>query len=242
MNSLLIMISFFTRIPIKLRKFDFDDFKKGIKFLPLIGLFIGILLYYLSYVIHSFDKPIISLIILIFYLWITGGLHIDGLADTSDGVFSGKDSDGILEIMKDSSIGTFGAISIVLYLNSTLLLLCYIDFKYLIILPVIGRCCGLFCASISNYSRKDGFGKVFIESSGQLEVVVSIVFPFIISLLIFPYIEVFISIFITFILSFIIRNRIVKKINGLTGDNIGFIIEVTQLVFLISIYILKKVM
>jgi adenosylcobinamide-GDP ribazoletransferase len=113
MRSLSMMIAFFTRIPMKYgHEFDEDDYCIGIMFLPVVGLIISLGLFSLKYALFFASPYVSGLIMLIFYIWITGGLHIDGLADTFDGIFSGRDRERMFEIMKDSRVGSFGAVSI----------------------------------------------------------------------------------------------------------------------------------
>lgn len=55
---------------------------------------------------------VLAILVLMIYLMITGGLHLDGLADVSDGLFSCRDKERMFEIMKDSRIGAFGVIAL----------------------------------------------------------------------------------------------------------------------------------
>ncbi|MBG0765056.1 MAG: adenosylcobinamide-GDP ribazoletransferase [Tissierellales bacterium] len=90
-KSILLMITFFTRIPIKLQsEFDDNDYKLGIILLPIIGIVIGIGLLILKIFTFISSTYVLGLILTLFYLWISGGLHLDGLGDTLDGLFSGR--------------------------------------------------------------------------------------------------------------------------------------------------------
>ena len=79
MKSILLMITFFTRIPVTYNyEYNEEDFIRGIKFLPLIGLIVGAIMYvpvFFQYVIHG---PIIALLTWVIYIGITGGFYIDG--------------------------------------------------------------------------------------------------------------------------------------------------------------------
>lgn len=241
MKSLLLMITFLTRIPIKYN-YDFErkDFIKGIKFLPIVGLIIGMFLYLISLINNYIDKPVSVLIILLSYLWITGALHIDGLADTVDGIFSNRSKDRILEIMKDSRIGAFGVISIIILFISNIIILYYLDLKYLIILPVVGRSCALIASSTSIYAREDGLGKDIVDNSGNLEGFIGFIFPIILGILLYDY-KIILALILTYIITIAITKYISKIIDGMTGDTIGFTIEFTQIAFLIIAYIINKV-
>ena len=79
-----------------------------------MGLIIGLILAILYGVLSPFIPIMpLMLIIVVAEFLITGGLHADGLMDTSDGLFSGRERERKLEIMKDSRIGSFGVVAFV---------------------------------------------------------------------------------------------------------------------------------
>ncbi|WP_202709934.1 adenosylcobinamide-GDP ribazoletransferase [Sporosalibacterium faouarense] len=239
MRSLLLMIVFFTRIPIKY-KWDYrdKDLKKGIALFPMIGLIIGTIIWLPSLLKDYIDKPIIILISWLLYLWITGGLHIDGLADTFDGIFSNRSKERMLEIMKDSRIGTFGVLGIVFIVISNLVISNYIDYTILILVPIVGRFSAILAASISKYARKEtGMGTTFITSCGLKHVILGLLFTVICATLIDYKIAVITV--ITYIFVIIQTKYIENKIGGMTGDTVGYIIEISQTIFMVSIYFFR---
>ena len=114
MRSFFLILGFFTRLPVPKTSFTEERFKKGLKLMPLAGLVIGIILVLILLLLNALSVPILvrSAILVGAYIFITGGLHFDGLADTCDGVFSGRNREQSFEIMKDSRIGVFGMIGI----------------------------------------------------------------------------------------------------------------------------------
>lgn len=241
MRTFLLMLIFLTRIPIKSPyKYQEKDLRRGIVFMPLIGLIIGVLLWGLSFLSGSFDTIIISLLVWAVYIWITGALHLDGLADTVDGVFSSSDQGKMLEIMKDSRIGTFGVISIFLLLSFNIILTKELNFIYLLIVPVIGRSCALLACATGNPARTAGMGKNFIKNSGPREGIIAIFFPLLIALTI--NFKLIIAIVIVEVLTLYMISYFKRKLSGLTGDNLGFIIEISQTFFLFSIYLLRGIL
>ena len=241
MKSFLLMLTFLTRIPIKYPyEYKKEDLSRGISLLPLIGLIIGMILWGVAILTSRLDNMVTSLLVWSIYIWITGGLHIDGLADTVDGVFSNRDQERMLEIMKDSRIGTFGVISILMMLAFNIVLTNYIDYKLLVLVPVIGRSCALLISSVSKYARDEGMGKEFIESCGRKERIMSYIYPIIIGSII-DY-KLIIPIVITMIVALYLVKHINNKIGGITGDVIGFTIEITQTIFIFVAYILNGVL
>lgn len=116
MKRLLAAVAFLTRVPIG-RAFDAGDVGRASVFFPLVGAGIGALQYGLVELARPHAS---SLLIAVFAVassaWLTRGLHLDGLADFVDGLGGGRTPDDVLRIMKDSRIGAFGAIALVLVL------------------------------------------------------------------------------------------------------------------------------
>ncbi len=166
MKPFILMVTFLTRIPIKINfEMKDDDFRRGIWHIPVIGLLMGTFLYAISYFIGMYVSPLVnSLIILFLYITITGGLHIDGLADTADAVFSNRSREHMLEIMKDSRIGTFGVLGIGLYLLSMAVLLAEVP-EACFLFPLAGRSGALIACASNSYARQKGLGKAIIEGT-----------------------------------------------------------------------------
>jgi adenosylcobinamide-GDP ribazoletransferase len=123
-NEIVVAFQFLTRTPMPSIAFEADSLSRAIKFFPLVGLVVGsgaVLLQKL--LLFRMSRPLVSLIVLIYLVLITGCLHEDGLADAADGFGGGRTKDQILAIMKDSRIGSYGATALVLSLLARYLLL-----------------------------------------------------------------------------------------------------------------------
>jgi adenosylcobinamide-GDP ribazoletransferase len=238
MKGFILMLTFLTRIPIKYTfSFNSDDFVKGIKYMPFIGLLIGGCLFPVSYFGDNIVPSILSLLVIILYLIITGGLHLDGLADVSDGIFSYRDRDKIFEIMKDSRIGSFGVISLILYFISMVTIIGYSDPVTILLFPLVGRCFALLICSISEYAKESGMGKEFVEKTKYSYVIFGFVLLFSL-IIVFNKLLLIGAVFITGIIVLFVNNSIHKKLGGITGDVIGMTIEFSQVIFLLSAYLL----
>lgn len=241
-----LMIQFLTRIPIPLR-FDAtnEDYGKGLIFAPLVGLLIGAILYGVNLLFTPFMQLEARIAIVIAsYVLITGGLHIDGLGDTFDGVFSNRPRDKMLEIMRDSRIGTFGLLAIVLVLFLDFWLLRDVvnkGFIYAVIMfPMSGRIGSILSSSISSYARKgEGLGKSFIEYCGAREFITGIVFYIIPCILIGGTTGGIIAA-ITIASAISTTVYFTNKLGGATGDVLGAVCELNQLSFLLFINFLVK--
>ena len=127
-------------------------FKRIARFAPLIGIFIGFLQSLFWLLLRHFNWPNISaaLICIAISILITGGLHIDGLMDTADGLAAGPSKR--IEAMKDSRVGAIGVQSLVLILFLQIAAIVKLDFYATYVFPLAafwGRMSQIF--AIGNY-------------------------------------------------------------------------------------------
>ena len=84
---------------------DAEDFAASLSWFAVIGLALGFGVYGIGYCLNALTHERwpegAGLFALIFSVLVTRGIHLDGLADFADGIFSGRDKKGILQIMKD---------------------------------------------------------------------------------------------------------------------------------------------
>jgi len=108
---------FLTRIPMPSSVYEADSLSRAVKFFPLVGLVVGAGAAGVHWLlVPHLSRSLSALAVLIYFVLITGGLHEDGLADTADGFGGGWNRDRILEILKDSRIGSYGAVALMLSL------------------------------------------------------------------------------------------------------------------------------
>ena len=179
MNNFFVGLQFLTSLKIvKQTEWSLESFGKSVKYFPLIGAVLGIIMasfYFIAikylplvhiYLSHNF------LAILLFALSIilTGALHCDGFMDTADGVFSGRSKDRMLEIMKDSCVGSNAVVAF--FILSILKIALFMEIpsdKLLLALfaaPILSRFNMVIAITKFPYARPDGMGKAFAEYSG----------------------------------------------------------------------------
>ncbi len=236
MKSLLLMVSFFTRIPVHKIEYSEERYIRGIKYVPLIGLLTGGALYAASFAVSCLDRDVSAIILAAVYILLTGALHIDGMADTCDGLFSGRDRDRVLEIMRDSRNGTYGVISIAFHMVFYVVMFRYIPYEALIVMPVTGKSASIVSAYMANYVRNEGLGKVFAENCGRRELASAIIVPVIVSVFTAP--EFLIGAALALASSVGITAWLKKRIGGITGDTMGFVCESAQMVFVFTMYLI----
>lgn len=240
-----------TRIPIKADIGFDEEFHKSIVYFPLVGFVIGLISFFIgSLAIRIFDPFITSILIVAGEVILTGGLHIDGLGDSFDAIYSNRDKDRMLEIMKDSRLGTNSLLAILFLvlikiglLNSAI----NSNLMYLIIfMPMISRLGVIIMLYKTVTPRKVGMGNIFIGKATLGMFITAIVYTIVIIVAIskfiflstdFNIIILLLSIVVVMIFDYLFKNHIYKKIDGVTGDILGCTIELGELIFLLFSYI-----
>ncbi|MBI6873783.1 adenosylcobinamide-GDP ribazoletransferase [Clostridium aciditolerans] len=244
--NFLLMIQFLTRIPVNISlPCEKDNFRRASIFFPVIGLVVGGIqwvVYKLLVNIIPIDAVII--IILIVGVIVTGAIHIDGLGDTCDGFFAFKGSDRIIEIMKDSRIGTYACIAMVMDLLLKYTLFSFIVPKFsvaIIAVPMISRCSVLFLGFKGKTAKSTGTGNFFIGNVGIAQFIIGLVITLgVLALLMTPR-YIVILLIAALILSLIFNLFCEKRIGGLTGDTLGANNELVEILTLILISIMLKI-
>lgn len=237
MKMFILMTQLMTRIPLPLNiEVKNIELGKGNVYFPLIGVVIGGFLSLVTLIL----KPLLgrgfllSILVVASYIWVSGGLHLDGLSDTFDGLGSNRSKERILEIMKDSRVGVFG----VLVLMMTILLQIAsifelnFDWHWLLLMPMLGRYACVFCNTIARYARTDGMGKYFVENCGYQQFFFASFYtiPFTLYL---KGLQGFLTIVLILVFTLLFTRWVEHKIDGITGDVIGATIELNQLLVLL---------
>lgn len=128
MRRLLLAIGFLTRLPVPRVEAGPGDFAAAIRWYPLVGLVVGVLVAGAGWAGARVDPWVGALAALAVWVWVTGALHLDGLADLTDGLGAahGDLADGrgrLLAVMADPHLGSFGVVALVLQLLAKLVLL-----------------------------------------------------------------------------------------------------------------------
>ncbi len=242
MRKLLIAISFFTRIPIQLKDVTEDEFYKSMILIPFVGVFIGVILFIASFFLSFLHfAELQAIFLMIIYIWLTGGLHLDGFSDTIDGLFSARDQQKMMEIMKDSRLGAFGAIGLIL-----LILTNWIGFKIvlshypsaLLVIPVFGRTTAIMSTCFCHYAKGGGgLGRRFVEMTKPKHLIGYSVFLLIFATITLGLVGLLVT-GLSYIPALLLMVYLQKKIGGMTGDTIGMTIELNQTFFILILSIM----
>lgn len=247
MKKLILMLQFFTRIPInKAINIEENSFSEGIVYLPIVGLIIGLFNGGVFFVAdRCFTRTVALICALLGNIIITGALHIDGLADTCDGIYSSRSKDRMLEIMKDSRVGTNGVIAIIFILalrfgfaegikNMEII-------KIFIAIPVIARTTLVFLMYLSrNNGNGKGLGSLFVGKISRGRGSICILLGGGISAMIVGLLGPA-ALFVSCLFIILYREYIIKKLGVITGDILGAAVELIELLTLVFFFCAGRV-
>ncbi len=245
-------ISFLTRLPVP-QKFVFEaaDVGRSTVFFPLVGALIGLfqtgaLLVFGNAANGSVLKSVlIAVLLVVVNVFLTGALHLDGLADMADGFGGGREKERALEIMRDSLIGSYGATALILLLilkicSVAALIENQIAWQFLILAPVLGRWATVPLGKFMPYARKSGgLGNAVTDFVGWTELAgATLTTAFLLFALIDWQTGTKIWLIVAGLTVFNAR-LCQKKIGGVTGDTLGANTEVCETAVLLAAVFLK---
>lgn len=244
MRSLLLAISFLTIFPVYGKKVaDEKEMAASLYCYPLVGFIVGGILTLAAYGQFLFSLGLAGdVLIIILWIVLTGGLHLDGLMDSADGLFSGRDRERKLEIMKDSRVGAMGVIALaaLLMLKVSFMGLLPYPLKYWVLLltPALGRSIMLLPIVFYPYARQvPGLGRAFGDKASRLTLPVSFLLLAVAAYFGGSRLLLLGSIIATAFLASIAAYMISKALGGHTGDTYGALCEFSEAVFLMVIVV-----
>ena len=230
LRSFILMLGFFTRIPVPQIEYTEERYIRGIPLLPFVGAVSGALLLLVFQLSRWLPMPVAALAVFLAYLLITGGIHLDGLGDSCDALFSGRTPEQMLEIMKDSRSGSFGVLGLVFASAAYLILLSYAPWQAVLLFPVVGKVTPALASSCAPYIRAKGMAEVFCKNATKgvlaFDLLLCIAAGFVLG------IPVGISAVVSLFVCAGLVLRVKHILGGITGDILGLACEVTQLAFL----------
>jgi len=234
-EGFILAIQFLTRLPVNI-SIDFNDenIRKSTFFYPFVGIILGALSAIPYYLLAPYNKSIASFLTVMTMIILTGGLHLDGLSDTADGFFSNRDKEKTLEIMKDSRIGAFCVLSLILIILLKYILISNMELNLPIALILSmgnGRLVVLLQIALKKVARPGGLGDM-LHSSKPKKFILSTSILYII-IIAFINISYLIPLIGSFIIGELISLYTYKKIGGFTGDVYGATIEIIEAISLL---------
>ena len=261
MDTLILTLQLFTSLPLN-KGVEVSDERliRSVALWPAAGIVIALFeALIFGAAVHILPVSLAAAMALLGELWMTRGFHLDGLCDTADAYFSSRSRERMLEIMKDSHIGTFGVVAAISDLAFKYLLITASKTPLFLILgaPVAGKMVQGLCMYKANYPRERGLGKSYIGRIPLHIAVISAVFGaswIIVSLfigIICPGIGsrttvaiwiLFLVLSLCFVLAWLFRRRMEKAIGGMTGDTLGAASELIEIFYMLLIVVMEGVL
>jgi adenosylcobinamide-GDP ribazoletransferase len=246
--SFLAALQLLTSIPVPLkRELSPVQLGRATAYFPLVGLIIGGILAGLNWLLCLIlPASVTNILLIVALVIITGAMHLDGLADTCDGMAGHRSVEERWKVMHDSRTGAFGVVGIVLILLAKYVSLNSIPAHHmtavLLFTPVVSRWAMVYAIFAFRYARPEGLGKAYKDATRWPQFTAAAIFTLVVAAALYPLfsivgllIVVGIWIIITG-LSFYFR----YKFAGLTGDTYGAINEVSEVLAFTLIIIIAK--
>jgi adenosylcobinamide-GDP ribazoletransferase len=245
--SFLAALQFLTSIPVPLkRELSPEQVGRSTAYFPLIGLIIGGILAALNWLLGLIlPVSVVSALLIVALVILTGALHLDGFADTCDGIAGHKTVEERWRVMRDSRTGAFGVVGIAL-----LLLVKYVSLNnippvfmtaVLLFMPVVSRWAMVYAIFAFPYARPSGLGTVYKAATRWHQFTIATVFTLAIAAALYPLFGVtgFLLIAGVWLITTAFAFYFKYKFAGLTGDTYGAINEVAEVMALIFAIIIS---
>ena len=235
-------------VPVKTRDRNLGDLEKSIPWFPLAGALTGFITGYGNWVLgRLFPVQVSVALTIVLYMILTRGLHLDGYMDTIDGFLShrGKDDrEVILRIMKEPGVGSFAVLGVVTWALVLYSALPYLEPLDYVVVHVLARFSIVPLPLLFSYPRESGTGKFFADNVKAKTVIASSIVTVVILAAVF-FLKgrgaVFFALewlklaVLSFLLAVVIGRWSKRKISGVTGDVLGFTIEIVHVVLVLVI-------
>lgn len=235
-RALLAAFGLLTRFPVPSLIHEPTTLGRSVLWFPLVGLVLGVpqALLVLGAADHA-PHALLALAIVAFGVLATGALHMDGLADVFDGLGGSRgDPARALAVMRDSRIGSFGALALVLGVGAKVAAVEALleGFAWLAVLlaPLVARTAVVAPIVLFRYARAEGLGKTFHERSRAGHLIAAWLLAGAIVATLAP--RSLPALIACGILAVLLALWLARRLGGLTGDAYGAIVELTEIAFL----------
>ncbi|MFZ5533318.1 MAG: adenosylcobinamide-GDP ribazoletransferase [Pseudomonadota bacterium] len=242
MKSLPLALAFLTRLPVPAVDPDPLAMGRSLAWYPLVGALIGALLAGAAALLVTClpaAPGVTAVLIVAFWAWLTGGLHLDGLADTADAAAAGGDRTRRLAVLQDPRAGPAGVVAVVLvllakYAALTQLLQAGAAITALVIAPVIGRSLVVAAFLTTPYVRAGGLGEALARHHDRRACLTGLALTVIgLGVLAGPAAALVLVLSNAALLLYWRRSAL-RDLGGCTGDLAGALVEVGEILTLLG--------
>ncbi|MCC8158979.1 MAG: adenosylcobinamide-GDP ribazoletransferase [Phascolarctobacterium sp.] len=245
MRDFITCLEFLTRVRFSKRTdWRDEDFSRSVPYFPLVGLVIGAFLAAVNYGLFYIETPLFLRVTLLLLaeIIITGGLMYDGFMDTADGVFSARSRERMLEIMKDSHVGSNAVLAIIILV--LLKIAAYLELDgatltwVLLTMSVATRTFMVVFIVNFPYARKEGIGHMFTKYAKPVYTYIAFaVCAAVIAACSWQYLAVA---GICFAFTLMLAQYLKTQLGGLTGDTYGALTECGNVIYLLTAVFLLR--
>lgn len=239
MRHLLLAIQFLTILPVPSpKRCETDDLGRSTAWFPVVGLLIGSLLWLADLALTPlFPRHLTDALLLALLALITGGLHLDGLADVCDGLAARGDNERFLAVMKDSRVGAIGVVGLVLGLllkyAALLAVPIYLKRPALLVVPALARFAQLVLLAGNRAARTDGLGNAVLAGLRPVQVMLATASTLPLAWLTLKVVGLVVWLIVTF-WALLVRWYFTRRLGGVTGDIAGFTSETAEISALLA--------
>src|SRR6266478_8835887 len=240
-----VAIQFLTRLPVpRALNSSETDIGKAAAFFPLIGVIVGggTALVFVG-MQRILPLPASVFCAIGFAAFLTNGFHEDGLADSFDGFGGGWTKDRVLEIMRDSRIGTYGTLALIFVILGKLTFLSLLPqgqiWRWLIVAHTASRWTILQLCACLPYARAEGQGKLVAKQVGILEITIG-TFTLLLIFILLPWQAALAGLLVTTLVTLLSGLYFRARLHGITGDCLGAANQLTDVGLYLTAVILLR--
>lgn len=233
MKSLVLVIAFGTIVPMPpVRDIDDAALRRSMGFFPVVGGLLGLFAWGAMWgTEHLMPHGAAALVVLAAYVLLTGALHLDGLADTFDALGSRRSGRDALAVMKDSRIGTMGAVAVMLVLMGKAVAFAHLsttDMGVWVVVPVLARTSVVWLMMGTPAARPDGLGALYARRLSNWTVAGATGVGLITAVLFMPWQDVLGMVLLAGAFTVLWARLIRNRFGGSTGDTYGALLEMVE--------------
>ncbi|NQY27375.1 MAG: adenosylcobinamide-GDP ribazoletransferase [Piscirickettsiaceae bacterium] len=239
-QSFLIALQFLTMIPVRLTS-PVKDTNQGnsLLYYPFIGLIIGSIILFNIYILDGQSYWVSAILTLTLWIALTGGLHLDGLADSADAWLGGLgDKAKTLLIMKDPASGPIAVVVLLMLLLIKFIMLAELiqQQAWLSIMAtiILSRLALPLLLMTTPYVRPNGLGAILVKSLPRQSLRIMLASVAFLALIMIDFIPLLLFLAVLLVL----RYCMMQRLGGTTGDTAGAMVEILEVTLLISFVII----
>jgi adenosylcobinamide-GDP ribazoletransferase len=247
MNGFLVALGFLTVVPVRAAAGRPGDLGRAAAWFPIVGLLLGLVMSLAQWLLQNLFSPALSGALLV-ALWalLTGGLHLDGLADCGDGMLASATPERRVEIMHDPRLGAFGGLTLILFLILKVLATAAAANRPLfapglaeawipawpLVVATVGSRWLVLLVGRQRGARTGGLGADFALGLGRAGLIAAGLVTAVVTLLGGP--QALLAVAAAHLLAWLVVRLARSRLGGITGDVLGLTIELSELTILLT--------